>query len=195
MLRANDKHITIQFHFHDNNKSLKRLNGLGLPISKHTNSFTKIKSHNGNSKNPGIQLLESFAKRNAYDYELYQLKEELHLKVPENRLQKHIIQNKKAQLQNYESSNKALNQESLSLINFIGDVVFNPSHDSVGASLIRGFIKTSKDNRIFHYSKTAIDKQSYQSAKSAFDMRFQKSELNSTGCLGITNKANNFIHI
>jgi hypothetical protein len=195
MLEATNKHITIQFHFHDNYLSSKRLNSPVLPDFKH-------KSHVKTTKNHGIQLLETFAKRNSYDYELYRLKEELHLKVPENRLQKHIIQNNKAQLQNHNSSNNALNQESLSLINFIGDVVFNPSHGSASASLIRGFIKTSKDNRIFHYSKQQIENQKYKDIKRRFESSFQHTRLNSTRCLGIVdigdtskisinNKANN----
>ncbi|MEA1874354.1 MAG: hypothetical protein U9N51_08010 [Bacteroidota bacterium] len=138
-------------------------------------------------KQTGIQLLETYARRNAYDYKLYRLKEELHLKVPRNCLHKPIIQNKKAQLQDHDSSNEALNQENLSLINFIGDVIFKPkkNHDSASASSIRGFIKTSKEQRIFHYTKTAIDKQAYQSAKSAFDNSVQNSKFKSSGCLGI----------
>jgi len=180
MPQGSDKHITIQFHFHDNKMSLKMKNASGIIKSTRSNTI-----EHATTKQSGMQLIESYAQRNAYDYELYKLKKELHLKVPENRLQKHIIQNKKAQLQNHDSSNKVFNQESLSLINFIGDVVFNPSHDSASASLIWGFIKTSKEQRIFNYTKTSIEKQAYQSAKSAFDKRFQKSELNSKGCLGI----------
>lgn len=175
MRQAVEKQITIQFHFHDKAMSSKQGNGSGLLFAKHDKDLNNTK----------IQRLESFAKRNAYEYNIFQHKNEFHLNIPENCLRKHIIQNKKAQLQTYESSDKVLSKETLTLINFTGEVVFNTIHNSASASIIRGFIKIAQDIRTFNYTIKQVEKQAYQAAKQQFDLYSQAIQLNSNHCLGI----------
>lgn len=171
MIPTAKRHITIQFHLNSRNYFES------IPV-------THKKQQEGN------YALEAFARRNAYDYSLFPLKNEIHIRVPETYLLKNIIQTKTAQWQ-APSSNKVIKSGTLSLINFMGDVVFSFESDNpkpntnspATAAILKGFIKTNQERRIFHYSKDEISRQAYDTIKTSCS-EFNYKHL-SNQCIGI----------
>ncbi len=173
MIPTTNKHITIQFHLNSRNYLES------IPV-------THKKQQDGNF------ALEAFARKNAYDYSLFPLKNEIHIRVPETYLLQNIIQTKTAQWQ-APSSNKVPKSESgtLSLVNFMGDVIFSFERDNpkpntnspATAAFLRGFIKTNQERRIFHYSKEEISRQAYDTINANCNKYNYKHLANQ--CIGI----------
>jgi hypothetical protein len=168
MINPSKKYLKVQFHLGqrtDDSSFIMHSNEL---IKKHPSNreYHKIKKRSTVNES-SYKILQDFARKHAYEYEIYKSRNEIHLHIPDNYLTANTTKKRKGYLHDEPiSSNKNSIDEELSLLIFLGDVVFKipenqqriSKHSYAGSySLIHGFIKTSIEKKITNYTKNQIN--------------------------------------
>ena len=191
MAIKDEKYLTIQFHLKENHQERRLDAFLHTHPSKrkyHSQIATRVQD-----TDKVRSILQEFAQKRKYEYEYFQSKNEFHLRVPGYYLLQHSIIKEEAG-SNHFSSNKELIQDELSLINFLGDVVYkmpcdirpNTPDDLTGSSfLLKGFIRTTREKRSHKYTREILNNSEYEKLLSLIKTKATLYNKIENACIGI----------
>lgn len=196
------KYLKVQFHLDhkkDDSDFIRHSNEL---IKKHPSirKYDEVKERKAGNEST-YRILQDFARKHAYEYEIYKSRNEIYIHIPDNYLTTNTTQKRKENLHDEPiSSNKNFTDGELSLTNLLGDVVLKvpknqkriskQSHAS-SSFFFHGFIKTTTEKRISNYTKNQIDESEFFRYKNQLEQKQVKENCKNNQTIGLIQLTDN----